>query len=128
MRLEGSEERVADDRATQARDRNGSRGSLRVAHDVRPARRELPYLRVGPEGRLVSGAQRTVRIFISTAPAGTFSRTVSPARCPMSALPTGDSFEMRPSAGAASAEPTMTYCSFDPSASTTTWLPISTLS
>ena len=43
-------------------------------------------------------------------PEGVSTSTMSPARWPTSALPTGDSIEILPSRGATSAEPTIWYC------------------
>ena len=46
------------------------------------------------------------KILYSTAPAGTFTLTVSPAALLRIAAPTGDSFEIFPAKGSASVEPT----------------------
>src|SRR5881397_753355 len=88
---------------------------------VRPEARLVPLFR--PSGRHARAglyAQLTARIFISIMPAGTDSFTVSPALWPRSARPTGDSLLILPSPGDASADPTMVYFSFCPSASTVT--------
>lgn len=49
----------------------------------------------------------TFKILICILPFGVFTATVSPALCPRSALPMGDSLEMRPSRGFASRAPTI---------------------
>ena len=45
-----------------------------------------------------------------TTPAGVSTSTLSPTLWPMRARPTGDSMEILPSSGAASALPTTVYC------------------
>src|SRR4029453_11962881 len=49
----------------------------------------------------------TATIRYSTSPRGVVTATTSPTLRPMSARPTGDEFEMRPSAGFASVDPTI---------------------
>ena len=69
-------------------------------------------------------------IFMECTPPGVLKSTVSPAFRPRSALPRGDSLEMRPDAGEASVLPTIVYVSvFLPlSACTRTIEPTSTTS
>src|SRR5687767_9116890 len=54
-----------------------------------------------------TSAQPTRTSVYSIGPAGAWTVTVSPFLRPISAAPTGDSLLIRPSRGAASAEPTM---------------------
>src|SRR5687767_11217094 len=63
-----------------------------------------------------------------TDPAGAWTTTLSPLRRPISAAPTGDSLLMRPSRGAASAEPTMVSVSSPSSPLITTFDPMPTRS
>src|SRR5688572_24120855 len=139
--LECPIERVGDDRPAKTGDRYGTRWRLRIAdHMLAVVGKQVCFL-IRPEARLVTllrssarhalaglYAQLTARIFISMVPAGTDTLTVSPARRPCSARPTGDSLLILPSCGDASADPTMVYFSLRPSASTVTWLPTSTMS
>ncbi len=64
----------------------------------------------------------------SIGPAGAWTVTVSPFLRPISAAPTGDSLLIRPSRGAASAEPTMVKVSSPSPLLMTTFEPIPTLS
>ena len=57
-------------------------------------------------------------------PAGTLTSTCSPFLRPSSARPTGDSFEMKPAAGLASADPTIVNVSAPSSPLTLTVEPI----
>ena len=67
-------------------------------------------------------------IVYAKSPAGTFTTTFSPFLRPSRARPTGDSLEIRPAAGFASAEPTIMNVSGPSSPSTLTVEPIWTWS
>ena len=60
-----------------------------------------------PGRRLLRPATRSRRSGTPSPPRGVATLTVSPTLRPMSARPTGDTFEIRPAAGSASAEPTI---------------------
>src|SRR5207245_11718359 len=72
------------------------------------------------------GRYRTSTISILVEPAGVSTETSSPTRLPSSALPTGDSSEIRPLLGSASADPTMVKASSPYSSCTLTVEPTST--
>src|SRR5450756_203972 len=130
---------VEDDRATETPDVNRPGGSLRVVDELRPVNgggqlvgpvhrvRPWPFDRRGggrtgrASRRRGAGAQLILLIaYVKSLPFGSRTVIFSPALRPRSARPTGDSLEIFPSAGRASAEPTIENVSRPSRLSTTT--------